>query len=151
VTHRLVGALFDYRDRGRHTLKGFAEPVHVRQVLGVSKVESRFDAQHQSGSSPLLGREEELELLLRRWAKAKRGEGRFALPTGEAGIGKSRLARALRDRLSSDPHTPRRYFCAGELRGRHGGRASLPLEVHYHLELGRLPDLGFTRFLRGVE
>src|SRR5262249_57471947 len=83
VTHRLVGALFDYRDLGRHTLKGFSEPVHVRQVLGPGKVESRFDAQHQAGASPLLGRNEELELLWRRWEEAQRGEGRRVLLTGE--------------------------------------------------------------------
>ena len=117
VTHRLVGALFDYRDLGRHTLKGFSEPVHVRQVLGASKVESRFEAQHQSGTSPLLGREEELELLLRRWEEAKRGEGRVVLLTGEPGIGKSRIARALRDRLGSDPHTPLSYFCSPHHQG----------------------------------
>jgi class 3 adenylate cyclase len=99
VTHRLVGALFDYRDLGRHALKGFAEPVHVRQVLGRSKVESRFEAQHQSGTSQLLGREEELDLLLGRWEEAKRGEGRVVVLTGEPGIGKSRIASALRDRL----------------------------------------------------
>jgi class 3 adenylate cyclase len=72
MTHRLIGALFDCRDLGRHTLKGFPDPVHVRQVLGPSKVESRFEAHHQAGTSPLLGREEELELLLRRWGQAKR-------------------------------------------------------------------------------
>ena len=105
VTYRLVGALFDYRDLGRRTLKGFPDTVRVRQVLGPSKVESRFEAQHQSGTSPLLGREEELELLLRRWEQAKRAEGRVVLVTGEPGIGKSRIARALRDRLTSDPHT----------------------------------------------
>jgi predicted ATPase/class 3 adenylate cyclase len=112
VTYRLVGALFTYRDLGRHTLKGFAEPVHVRQVLGVSKVESRFDAQHPSGAEPLLGREEELELLIRRWEEAKRGEGRVVLLTGEPGIGKSRVASAFRDRLRSDPHTQLSYFCS---------------------------------------
>jgi class 3 adenylate cyclase len=112
VTHRLVGALFDYRDLGRHMLKGFAEPIHVRQVLGPSKVESRFEAQHQSGTSPMLGREDELELLLRWWEEAKRGEGRLVLLTGEPGIGKSRIASALRDRLTSDPHTPLSYFCS---------------------------------------
>jgi hypothetical protein len=83
VTHRLVGALFDYRDLGRHTLKGFPEPVHVRQVLGPSKVESRFEAQHPAGTSALLGRQEELELLMRRWEEAKRGEDRVVLVTGE--------------------------------------------------------------------
>jgi len=112
VTYRLVGALFDYLDLGRQTLKGFSEPVHVRQVLGPSKVESRFEAQHQSGTSPLLGRDEELDLLLRRWEEAKRGEGRVVLLTGEPGIGKSRIARALRDQLRSDSHTPLNYFCS---------------------------------------
>jgi predicted ATPase len=112
VTHRLVGALFDYRDLGWHTLKGFPEQVHVRQVLGPSKVESRFEAQHQSGTSPLLGREEELGLLLQRWDEAKRGDGRVVLLTGEPGIGKSRLASALREHLRSAPHTPLSYFCS---------------------------------------
>jgi class 3 adenylate cyclase/tetratricopeptide (TPR) repeat protein len=112
VTHRLVGALFDYRDLGRHTLKGFAQPVRVRQVLGVSKVESRFEAQHQAGIPPLLGREEELELLLRRWEEAKRAEGRVVLLTGESGIGKSRLTRALQERFKAEPHTPLSYYCS---------------------------------------
>jgi class 3 adenylate cyclase/predicted ATPase len=112
LTHRLVGGLFEYRDLGRHNLKGFPEPVHVRQVLGISKVESRFEAQHQTGTSPLLGREEELDLLLRRWDEAKLGEGGVVLLTGEPGIGKSRITQALRDRLTSDPHTPLSYFCS---------------------------------------
>jgi hypothetical protein len=112
VTYHLVGALFDYRDLGRHSLKGFSEPVQVRQVLGPSKVESRFEAQHQAGTSPLLGREEELGLLVRRWGEAKRGEGRVVLLTGEPGIGKSRLTSALREHLRSAPHTPLSYFCS---------------------------------------
>jgi hypothetical protein len=112
LTHRLVGALFDYRDLGRHALRGFPESVHVRQVLGVSKVESRFEAQHQSGTSPLLGRREELDLLLRRWEEAKRGKGRVVLLTGEPGIGKSRMASTLREQLRSDPHIPLSYFCS---------------------------------------
>jgi hypothetical protein len=93
-THRLVGGLFDYRDLGQHMLKGFAGPVRVRQVLGASKLESRFEALHQPGTSPLLGREEELELLMRRWQQAKCGDGRVVVMTGEPGIGKSRLARS---------------------------------------------------------
>ena len=123
VTHRLVGALFEYRDLGRHTLKGFSEPVHVRQVLGSSKVESRFEAHHPAGTSPLLGRDEELALLLQWWEQAKGGEGRVVLLTGEPGIGKSRIANALRDRLSSDPHTPLSYFCSPL----HQGSALYPL------------------------
>jgi class 3 adenylate cyclase len=126
VTHRLAGALFDYRDLGWHTLKGFSEQVHVRQVLGPSKVESRFEARHPSGASPLLGREEELELLLRRWEQAKGGEGRVVLLTGEPGIGKSRVASALRDRLKSDPHTPLSYFCSPL----HQGSALYPFIGH---------------------
>jgi class 3 adenylate cyclase len=66
ATHRLVGALFEYRDLGEHSLKGFAEPVHVRQVLRASNLESRFEARQQT-TSPLLGREEDLDLLVRRW------------------------------------------------------------------------------------
>jgi len=70
--------------------------VHARQVLGVSKIESRFEALHQSGTSPLFGREEKFDLLVRRWAQAKAGEGRVIHIAGEPGIGKSRLVQALR-------------------------------------------------------
>ena len=111
-THRLVGALFEYHDLGRHSLKGFAEPVHVRQVAGASEFESRFEAMHQSGTSPLLGREEELDLLVRRWEQAKRGEGRVALVIGEPGIGKSRLTRAVKEHLRSEPHSSFSYYCS---------------------------------------
>ena len=111
-TRRLVGALFEYHDLGQQTLKGFAEPLLVRQVLGASKLENRFEARHASGSSALLGRDEELDLLLRRWGQAKRGEGRVILLSGEAGIGKSRLTRALQERLAGEPHTPLVYHCS---------------------------------------
>jgi len=75
-------------------------------------VESRFEALHASGSSGLVGREEELELLLRRWSKAKTGEGQVVLLSGEAGIGKSRLTATLLERLVGEPHTCLRYFCS---------------------------------------
>jgi class 3 adenylate cyclase len=65
-THLLLGKLFEYRDLGPHAIKGFTKPVHVRQVLGASKLDDRFEALHQAGTSPLLGREEELDLLMRR-------------------------------------------------------------------------------------
>ena len=110
-THRLIGALFEYRDLGHHALKGFDEPVHVRQVLRASNLESRFEARQQT-ASPLLGREEDLDLLMRRWQQAKTGEGRVVLITGEPGIGKSRLTRALLERLQAEPHTRLQFHCS---------------------------------------
>ena len=77
-----------------------------------ASVESRFEALHASGLTELVGREEELELLLRRWSKAKTGEGQVVLLSGEAGIGKSRLTAALMERLEGEPHTRLRYFCS---------------------------------------
>ena len=81
-------------------------------VLRSSSVESRFEALHGGGLTELVGREEELELLLRRWSKAKTGEGQVVLLSGEAGIGKSRLTAALLERLASEPHTRLRYYCS---------------------------------------
>ena len=81
-------------------------------ALRASSVESRFEALHASGLTALVGREEELELLLRRWSKAKTGEGQVVLLSGEAGIGKSRLTAALLERLAGEPHTRLRYFCS---------------------------------------
>jgi class 3 adenylate cyclase/predicted ATPase len=111
-TRRLTGRLFEYRDLGRVVLKGLADPVQAWQVLGPSTVESRFEAQHGPALTPLVGREEELELLLRRWRQAASGEGRVVLLSGEAGIGKSRLTVALSERLQDEPHTRMRYFCS---------------------------------------
>src|ERR1700730_4861874 len=73
-THRLTVGHFEYRNLGPVQLKGWAEPVPVWQVLGTSGVESRFEAQHKTPLTPLIGRDEEFELLLRRWEHAKRGE-----------------------------------------------------------------------------
>ena len=111
-THRLVGALFEYRDLGSQTLKGFGEPLLVRQVIRPSKIENRFEVRRPAMGSRLLGRDEELDLLWRRWEQAKRGEGRVVLVTGEPGIGKSRLTRALQERLASEPYTQLLYHCS---------------------------------------
>jgi class 3 adenylate cyclase/tetratricopeptide (TPR) repeat protein len=111
-THRLTGGHFDYRDLGALALKGWAEPVQVWQVLGPSGVESRFEAMHKTKLPPLFGREEEIELLLRRWRHATQGEGRVVLLTGEPGIGKSHIALALGERLQGEPHIALRYFCS---------------------------------------
>ena len=111
-TRRLTGGLFEYRDLGRVALKGLADPIQAWQVLAASAVQSRFEAQHETSLAPLVGREEELELLLRRWNQASQGEGRVVLLTGEPGVGKSRLTAALQERLQSQPHVRIRYFCS---------------------------------------
>jgi len=111
-TRKLVGNLFELRDLGAQDLKGIAGPVRAWAALGQSSAEGRFEALHASGLTELVGREEELELLLRRWSKAKTREGQVVLLSGEAGIGKSRLTAALLERLAPEPHTRLRYFCS---------------------------------------
>ena len=112
ITRRLLGNLFEYRDLGAVELKGFAEPARAYQVLRQSTIESRFEALHSSALTPLVGRADEIELLLRRWAQAKEGEGHIILLSGEPGIGKSRITMAVQERLSDEPHTRVRYFCS---------------------------------------
>jgi class 3 adenylate cyclase/predicted ATPase len=111
-TRRLLGNLFELEDLGAKDLKGIAGPVRVWAVLRASSVEGRFEALHASGLTALIGREEETELLLRRWSRAKTGQGQVVLLSGEAGIGKSRLTAALLERLAGEPHTRLRYFCS---------------------------------------
>ena len=111
-TRKLLGNLFELRDLGFREAKGIAEPVRAWAAPRPSAVESRFEALHASGLTALVGREEELELLLRRWLRAKTGEGQVVLLSGEAGIGKSRLTAALLERLADEPHTRLRYFCS---------------------------------------
>jgi hypothetical protein len=111
-TRRLLGNLFELEDLGAKDLKGIAGPVRVWAALRASSVEGRFEALHTTGLTALVGREEELELLLRRWAKAKTGEGQVVLLSGEPGIGKSRLTAALQERLADESHTRLRYFCS---------------------------------------
>jgi class 3 adenylate cyclase len=110
-TRRLTAGLFEYCDLGTFALKGFAENVSAWQVLGTGMAESRFEALHAT-TLPLVGRDEEIDLLLRRWEQAKQGEGRVVLISGEPGIGKSRIAQTVPERLSGEPHTRLRYFCS---------------------------------------
>ncbi len=111
-TRKLLGNLFDLQGLSAQDLKGIGSPVRAWAVLRPASIESRFEALHASGLTELVGREEELELLLRRWLKAKVGEGQVVLLSGEAGIGKSRLTAALLERLAAEPHTRLRYFCS---------------------------------------
>jgi predicted ATPase len=111
-TRKLLGNLFDLQDLGTKGLKGIAAPVRAWAVLRPSSAASRFEALHGTGLTALVGREEELELLLRRWSRAKTGEGQVMLLSGEAGIGKSRLTAALLEVITSEPHARLRNFCS---------------------------------------
>jgi class 3 adenylate cyclase len=111
-TRRLLGNLFELQDLGAREVKGIAGSVRAWAALRASSVEGRFEALHASGLTALVGREEETELLLRRWSKAKGGEGQVVLLSGEAGIGKSRLTATMMERLATEPHTRLRYFCS---------------------------------------
>jgi class 3 adenylate cyclase len=112
-TRRQIGGLFEIEDLGTQKLAGFIEPQHAWRVLGESCVLSRFEAL-RSEATPLVGRDEELELLVRRWQQAKTGEGPVVLLSGEPGIGKSRLTAALSQTLQGEPHRRLRlrYFCS---------------------------------------
>jgi predicted ATPase len=111
-TRKLLGDLFELEDLGAKDIEGIVGPVRAWAVLRAGSVESRFEALHASGLTALVGREEEIELLLRRWSRAKAGEGQVVLLCGEAGIGKSRLTATLLERLAAEPHTRLRYFCS---------------------------------------
>jgi class 3 adenylate cyclase/predicted ATPase len=111
-TRRLVGDLFEYRELAAVELKGIVGPVPVWQVLRPSAVASRFEALRGSALTRLVGRDEEIDLLMRCWAHAKTGDGQVVLVSGEAGLGKSRIAAALQECLDAEPHLRLRYFCS---------------------------------------
>lgn len=110
-THRLVVGLFEMIDLGLQQLKGFATPVPAWRVIGEADWEGRFDALH-GVATPIVGRSEELDLLLQRWRQARAGKGQLVMLSGEPGIGKSRLTAALQERLIAEPHARLRYFCS---------------------------------------
>jgi class 3 adenylate cyclase/predicted ATPase len=109
-TRRLTGGLFEYQDLGAVEAKGFSGPVSAWRVLAVSTMDNRFEALHGAAPSALIGREEEIELLLRRWQRAKDGEGQAVLLSAEPGFGKSRLMAALQQRVGDEPYARLRYF-----------------------------------------
>ena len=136
TTRALLGDLFEWRDLGAAELRGLAEPVRAWQVLRPSAVASRFEALHAAATlTPLVGRQDELGLLQRRWRRARAGEGQVVLLSGEPGIGKSRLAAAWQERLEGEPHLRMRHFCSPQ----HAGSALFPV-------IGRLERAaGFAR------
>jgi class 3 adenylate cyclase len=110
-TRRQIGGLFECRDLGTVELKGLPAPVPAWHVMSENRTLGQFEAL-RSDATPLVGRDEEMELLLRRWAQAKAGNGRVVLISAEPGVGKSRLAEALAERIADEPHVRLRYFCS---------------------------------------
>jgi class 3 adenylate cyclase/tetratricopeptide (TPR) repeat protein len=111
ATRRQIGGLFNCRDLGMTELKGLPAPVLAWQVMSENRALGQFEAL-RSGLTPLIGREEEIELLLRRWTQAKAGRGRVVLISAEPGVGKSRLAEALAERIAAEPYIRMRWFCS---------------------------------------
>ena len=128
VTHRLVHGLFACQDLGPQTLKGISTPLSVYRVIGESVAQSRFEVAVGAGLTPLVGREEELSLLQRRWAQAKEGAGQVVLLSGEAGIGKSRLAQALKEQVLAEGATRIEFRCSPY----HQNSAFYPIIEHLH-------------------
>ena len=112
ATQHLIGGLFELVDLGWLELRGFGGEVRAWRVVGYSRAESRFAARSASGFTPFVGRQHELGMLLDRFEQAKEGEGQVVLLFGEPGIGKSRLAHSLIERLAAAPHTRVRYYCS---------------------------------------
>jgi class 3 adenylate cyclase len=112
ATHTLAGGMFETTNLGAQNLKGFSDPVAAWAVLKARATESRFQATRGKHLTDLIGREEELGTLQRRWQRAREGEGQLVLISGEPGIGKSRLSQALQDAILDEPHTRLRYQCS---------------------------------------
>jgi ABC-type transport system involved in cytochrome c biogenesis ATPase subunit len=111
-TRRLLGDLFRLRDLGWHEAKGIAEPVAAWAVEGFSASESRFEAVRAAGLMGFIGRDAEIDFLLERQRLAWKGKGQIVLISGEPGIGKSRLAAALAERIADKRYTRLRYQCS---------------------------------------
>jgi len=112
ATRRLLGDAFALKPVGPQTFRGFVAPVTAWLITAERENVSRFEASHAEALTPFIGRDEEIELLLDRWRRAARGDGQVAMLSGEAGIGKSRILAALRERLSGEPHILLRYQCS---------------------------------------
>jgi class 3 adenylate cyclase/predicted ATPase len=139
-TRQLAGAQFDYQDLGEHLLKGLAQPVRPWRVLGLRAEVSRFEAATGGELTPLVGRTQEVALLLERWQLAQQGDGQAVVLSGEAGIGKSRTLRELRERIEGRRAMTLHYQCSPY----HMNSAFHPVADHFHrtLQLGRDDDPG---------
>src|SRR6266478_3209424 len=109
ATYRLVEGYFTCESLGEHLLRGVPQPLKVYRVLSESGVYSRLDVAQTRGLTRLVGREQEVGLLVERWEQVKDGQGHVVLLTGDAGIGKSRLVQMLKDHVANETHV--RWEC----------------------------------------
>jgi class 3 adenylate cyclase/predicted ATPase len=147
LTRELIGETFDLKDLGAHELKGFAEPTPAWGVLGAGDIDSRYEAKHVGGCLPLVGRQEELGLLLRSWEATKEAHGQVVLIQGEAGIGKSRLLEALRERVSGQDYV----WVATRCSPYHANSTLYPVIEHLKRVLGWTPEDGAEAKLGKLE
>jgi hypothetical protein len=136
TTRRILGDLFELSALKPSSLKGFAEPVLAWRVIGEGRAESRFEALHGTRVTPLVGRDEELDLVLSRWRQVQEGSGHVALISGEPGIGKSRLVLALRERIQGDSKAVFSYACSPH----HANSAFFPFIAQLERTAGFAPD-----------
>jgi class 3 adenylate cyclase len=139
ATRRQIGGLFECQDLGRVELKGLPVAVPAWQVVSENHTVGQFEAL-RSGATPLVGRDEEMELLLRRWAQAKCGSGRVVLISAEPGVGKSRLAEALTEHIATETHVRLRYFCSPH----HQDSALYPVIAQMERASGLMQRIGFS-------
>jgi class 3 adenylate cyclase/tetratricopeptide (TPR) repeat protein len=147
TTRNLLGDLFVLKDLGPQRLKGILDPVAAFAVRGEHALESRFAARQTGGVAPIVGRDQELALLLERWRMARSGEGQAVLLTGEAGIGKSRITEALREAAAAEPHFLVRYQCSPY----HADSALHPVIQHLSHAAGFTPEDTTERRLDRLE
>jgi hypothetical protein len=112
ATYRLVQGYFECQELGLHTVKGVDQPMVVYQVLHESAAQSRLDVAATRGLTLLVGREKEVELLLRLWTQSQDGLGQVVLLSGEAGIGKSRLVEVLQECAECEGYTRLVFRCS---------------------------------------
>jgi class 3 adenylate cyclase/predicted ATPase len=146
-TWRLIGRTFELSDLGEHAIKGLDHPVRVWRVLRSSPIESRFEARQSSQATPLVNREAEMAVLLDRYRKAKRGQGQVILIPGEPGMGKSRLAVALRGQVADSAFCPPVFQCSSY----HISSAWHPIIHHLELAAGIDPEMSSALKLDKLE
>ena len=147
TTRLLIGETFELEDLGAHELKGFTEPVQAWRVVSKRDIDSRYEAKHVGGGLPLVGRQEELGLLVRSWKASKDGNGQVVLIQGEAGIGKSRLVEALRDRVAGEDYIWVAHRCSPY----HANSTLYPVIEHMKRVMGWKPEDGAKEKLEKLE